>query len=61
MKRRKLIKKIEENGWWFHHHGANHDMYTNGEQYMPIPRHPDVNEQTARDIIKRTEQNPGSK
>lgn len=61
MKRRKLIKSIEDNGWYFDHHGTNHDIYTNGKQYEPIPRHPDVNEQTAKDIIKRTKKNPGGK
>lgn len=61
MKRRKLIKSIEENGWWFDHEGTNHTIYTNGKQFEPIPRHPDVNEQTAKDIIKRTKKNPGSR
>ncbi len=57
MKRRKLIKILEKNGWWLDHHGANHDIYTNGSLLEPIPRHPDINEQTAKDIIKRTQNN----
>ena len=38
-----------------------HDIYTNGTQREEIPRHPDVNEQTAKDIIKRVKKNPGRK
>lgn len=59
MKLRKLIKSVEENGWRFDHHGANHDIYTNGKQQIPIPRHSDVNEMLAKDIIRKTKANPG--
>lgn len=61
MKHRKLIKSVEDNGWWLERHGTNHDIYTNGKQIIPIPRHPDVNEETAKDIIKKTKKNPGRK
>ena len=54
MKRRKLIRQIEDNGWWFYRHGAEHDIYTNGEEKIAVPRHPDINEETAKDIIRRT-------
>ena len=33
--------------------GGNHDLYTNGISVEPIPRHPDIRERLARDIIKR--------
>ena len=53
MKRRKLIRILEKNGWYFKRNGGNHELYTNGEQIEPIPRHPDVNERLARSIIKK--------
>jgi predicted RNA binding protein YcfA (HicA-like mRNA interferase family) len=53
MKRRILIKKLESNGWYLKRNGAEHDIYTNGIASEPIPRHPDVNERTAKAIIKR--------
>lgn len=53
MKRRKLIKEVENNGWWIKRHGAEHDIYTNGSSDVAVPRHPDVNEETAKDIIKK--------
>jgi predicted RNA binding protein YcfA (HicA-like mRNA interferase family) len=53
MKRRKLIKILERNGWYFKRNGGNHELYTNGKQIEPIPRHPDINERLARSIIKK--------
>lgn len=53
MKRRELIKRLEDKGWYLKRHGAEHDIYTNGKQSEPIPRHPDINERLARSIIKR--------
>jgi len=53
MKRRDLIKKLEQNGWWKIREGANHDIYTNGTQSEPIPRHTEINEFLAKSIIKR--------
>ena len=53
MKRRELIKLLEKNGWYIKRNGGNHDLYTDGNKVEPIPRHPDINERLARDIIKR--------
>jgi len=53
MKRRILIKKLEDNGWYLKRHGADHDIYTNGIAQEPVPRHPDINERLAKAIIKR--------
>ena len=54
MKHRKLVKEVEKNGWRLCRHGANHDIYTDGNDKIAIPRHPDVNEDTAKEIIKKT-------
>ena len=53
MKRRELIKLLEKNGWYIKRNGGNHDLYSNGISVEPIPRHPDIRERLARDIIKR--------
>lgn len=53
MKRRDLIKLLEANGWYFKREGANHDLYTNGKDSEAIPRHTEINELLARQIIKR--------
>ena len=53
MNRKDLIKKLEKNGWYFDRHGGNHDIYTNGKKIVSIPRHREINEITAKNIIKR--------
>lgn len=53
MKRRILIKKLENNGWYLKRNGGDHDIYTNGNHNEAIPRHPDINERLANTIIKR--------
>lgn len=53
MKRRDLVKLLEENGWYLKRNGANHDLYTNGQKIEAIPRHSEVNEKLAQAIIKK--------
>ncbi len=53
MKRRILIKLLEENGWYFKRHGGDHDIYTNGIANEPVPRHQNIKEELAKQIIKR--------
>ena len=53
MKRRDLVKLLEENGWYLKRNGANHDLYTNGDRCETIPRHSEINEKLAQSIIKR--------
>lgn len=53
MKRRDLIKLFERNGWWLDRNGGNHDIYTNGKQFEPVPRHNEIEERLAKAIIRR--------
>lgn len=53
MKQRDLIKRLESKGWWLLKHGSNHDIYTNGTDTEPVPRHKEISENLARAIIKR--------
>ncbi|MCL2322809.1 MAG: type II toxin-antitoxin system HicA family toxin [Oscillospiraceae bacterium] len=53
MNRQKLVKKLTKNGWWFVRHGSKHDIYTDGIATESIPRHKDINEDLARDILSR--------
>lgn len=43
MKRRELIKRLEEGGFVFEHHGGSHDSYVRGTQREEIPRHKEMN------------------
>lgn len=53
MKQRDLIKKLEAKGFRFERHGGSHDIYKRGEDEEKIPRHREVNESLARNIIKK--------
>jgi len=55
MKRRDLIKRLEEMGCVFSRHGGKHDWYTNHstKQSQPVPRHKEINENLAKSIIRK--------
>lgn len=53
MKRRDLIKKLEDNGWYFEREGSNHTIYTNGKKKEPVERHREIPEDLAKAILKR--------
>ncbi len=55
MKRRDLVKKLEEMGCVLVRHGARHDWYTNhaARKSQPVPRHNEIHEALASSIIKK--------
>jgi predicted RNA binding protein YcfA (HicA-like mRNA interferase family) len=55
VKRRDLIRKIEEQGAVFVRHGGKHDWYQNSRTgvFQPIPRHSEINENLARSILRK--------
>ena len=53
MKRKDLIRKLEEAGFKFKDHGGNHDIYKRGNDTEVIPRHNEINERLARKILKK--------
>jgi len=53
MKRKELIRLLERNGWTLKREGGNHSVYINGNVRESIPRHREVDEDLARDIIRR--------
>lgn len=59
MKRRDLIKRLEEFGCILTRHGGKHDWYTNEitKQSQPVPRHKEINENLAKSIIKKLSEN----
>ena len=61
MKRRDLEKKLAELGWYFERHGGNHDVWTNGKESEPLPRHNEINEYLAKKILKKARENPPEK
>lgn len=54
MKRKELLKILEEMGCVFIRHGGRHDWYQNPKSKIsqPIPRHAEITENLAKHIIK---------
>ena len=53
LKQRDLLKKLESAGFVFKEHGANHDTYKRGKDIEQVPRHTEINEITAKKILKK--------
>lgn len=53
MKRRDLIKKLEKAGFVLDHNGGSHDIYKRGTDKEVVPRHREIKESTAKQILKR--------
>jgi len=58
MKRRELVKKVEELGCVLVRHGGNHDWYTNPKtkRSQPDPRHNEIHEGLEKSIIRKLRQ-----
>lgn len=54
MKRRDLIKQLEDMECIFIRHGGKHDWYQNPRTKVsqPVPRHQEIKEQLANHILK---------
>jgi mRNA interferase HicA len=54
VKRKDLIKQLEEMGCVFIRHGGKHDWFQNPRTKVaqPIPRHNEINENLAKHVIK---------
>jgi len=59
VKRRDLIKKLEETGCVLIRHGGRHDWYQNPgtKVSQPIPRHKEIKDILAKHIIKMLKDN----
>jgi predicted RNA binding protein YcfA (HicA-like mRNA interferase family) len=54
MKRKDLIKRLNDSGCSLIRHGSRHDLYKNPAtgKKQPVPRHNEIDENLARHIIK---------
>jgi mRNA interferase HicA len=53
VKKRDLEKSLSKMGWKIKSHGGNHDIWSRGDMIMPIPRHREINEMTAKAILRK--------
>jgi predicted RNA binding protein YcfA (HicA-like mRNA interferase family) len=54
VKRRDLIRRLEDSGCELIRHGGRHDWYRNRETGVsqPVPRHREIDEHLARQILR---------
>ena len=52
MKRQELEKRLRALGWWLIREGRRHRIFTNGILTLAVPRHREINERTAKRILK---------
>ena len=53
MKRQILLKMFLRSGWRIAREGSNHTILTNDESVEPLPRHKEIKENFAKDLIKK--------
>nr|WP_230968234.1 type II toxin-antitoxin system HicA family toxin [Nostoc sp. WHI] len=53
VKRKELIKYLEENGFYLLREGGNHSIYTNDLKTLPVKRHRTIDRITANEICKQ--------
>jgi mRNA interferase HicA len=54
MKRRELVRHLEQAGCRLVRHGGNHDVFQNpaNGRKQPVPRHSEIDDQLVRHILK---------
>ena len=52
MKRRELEEKLRSLGWAIARRGGRHDIWARGDDEIAVPRHWEINEYTARAILR---------
>jgi predicted RNA binding protein YcfA (HicA-like mRNA interferase family) len=55
MKRRDLEKRLRNLGWHLDRRGARHDVWARGECELVVPGHVEVNEYTAKAILREAQ------
>jgi predicted RNA binding protein YcfA (HicA-like mRNA interferase family) len=53
VKRKDLVKYIEQNGFYLLREGGNHSIFSNNEKIIPVKRHSSFDRITANEICKQ--------
>lgn len=53
VKRRDLVRYLEQNGFHLIREGGNHSIYTNGRKVIPLKRHKQFDRITANELCKQ--------
>ena len=52
MKRKALENRLKKMDWMMVRHGRRHDIWTNDDFEIAVPRHSEINEYTAESILR---------
>jgi len=55
VKRKELNKRLRRLGWRIVREGKKHTIWTDGDYEIAVPRHVEINEHTAKAILKLAE------
>jgi mRNA interferase HicA len=58
VKRRDLVKYLEDHGFYLLREGQKHSIYTNDVKVIPIKRHRTLDRITANELCKQADLNP---
>jgi len=53
VKRKELVRFLEQNGFYLLREGGNHSIYSNNEKIIPVKRHSTFDRITANEICKQ--------
>jgi mRNA interferase HicA len=53
VKRRDLVRYLEQNGFYLLREESKHSIYTNGDKVVPVKRHKELDRITANEICKQ--------
>jgi len=53
VKRRDLVRYLEQNGFSLRREGAKHSIYSNGVKTVPVKRHRTLDRVTANELCKQ--------
>jgi len=53
MKRRNIEKKLHALWWFLARHGSRHDVWSNSDTDLVVPRHNEINEYTDKTILNK--------
>jgi len=56
MKRKDLERELLTLGWHIVRHGGRHDIWAFGTREITVPRHDEINEYTAKSILRAAEE-----
>ena len=60
MKKRDLEAALRAAGWWKLRDRGKHEVWTNGSDSEPVPRHREIAEPLAQKIVRKAREAPGA-